>query len=74
MTPSERETILAALSKITNAVLGTIREAGSMGAPGGLLYAALSSHGFSKQQFDQLMEAMVDAGKVRRSGDLYVAV
>jgi hypothetical protein len=63
-----------ALRALANAITEVVGEAGPLGAPAGVIYAALSAHGFSLAQFQQLMDALVSLGKVRRQGDLYHAV
>lgn len=60
-----------ALRAIVAAVVDAIAAAGPLGAPGGTLYAALMAHGCTLSQFESLMAALVRAGKVTRSGDLY---
>ena len=62
-----------AVLKIAAAVIETIRESGSLGAPGGTIYAALMSHGCTLQQFDGLMAAIVGSGKVSKRGEFYFA-
>jgi hypothetical protein len=48
-----------------------VRAAGSLGAPGGVIYAALMGQGCTLSQFESLMAGLVRAGKLRRDGDLY---
>lgn len=61
----------AAMKYIVSATLDAIRAAGPSGAPGGVMYAAMMTHGCTLQQFQSLMNALVKAGKVRREGELY---
>lgn len=65
---------LQTLHQLLNAVVETVRETGDHGAPGGVLYAALMNVGITLEQFETLMGALVEAGKLRRSGNLYFAV
>lgn len=58
------------LKKIINAVLGTIAETPA-GAPGGILYAGLSSQGISFEKFQQIQSFVVGAGLVDLRGDLW---
>ena len=67
MTPNQK---VAALRLALQAILGAVKEAGDLGAPGGVLYAALIGR-ISLQRFEQIMTALVRAGKLRRAGDLY---
>lgn len=63
----------AALKVLVDAVVGTVKEAGPLGAPGGVIYAALMAHGCLLEQFESLMEALVRLGKVTKRGDCYHA-
>jgi hypothetical protein len=63
-----------ALKLIADAVVDSVREAGPLGAPAGPLYAAIMTYGMQLYQFDALMDALVGAGKLRKSGHLYFAV
>ncbi len=60
-----------ALFQICQAVIESVELAGDLGAPAGHLYAALMTVGCSLDQFESIMSALVKAGKLRRSGDLY---
>jgi hypothetical protein len=57
------------LLKITDAIVETVRECGD--APAGVLYAGLQSQGCTHTQFNQIMNALVGAGKLTRRGDIY---
>jgi len=59
------------LKLIIDAILEAVKEAGSNGAPGGVLYAALMAKGCSLNQFQSLMRGIVNGGKLRQEGDLY---
>lgn len=56
----------------------TIRQAcdagGPMGAPGGILYAAMMQYGITLEQFYMLMSYCVHAGLVRLDGECYHAI
>jgi hypothetical protein len=65
---------LKAIHFVCDAITDAVRAAGSLGAPGGVIYAALMAHGISLSQYNQFMSALVGAGKLRRSGDLYYTV
>lgn len=60
-----------ALKAIVEAVMDAVKAGGSMGAPGGVMYAALMAHGCSLSQFQSLMSAMVGAGKLVKKGECY---
>jgi hypothetical protein len=60
-----------ALRMVIDGVLDAVAVAGPIGAPGGVLYAALMGAGISLSQFESLMGGLVRLGKLRRSGDLY---
>jgi hypothetical protein len=63
---------VTAIRALADAIVDTVRETSP--APAGALYAAMAAHGFTKGQFDQFMAVLVEAGKLRRQGDLYFAV
>jgi hypothetical protein len=65
---------IAALRQIADAIVDTVRETGSRGAPGGLLYIALSERGCTLRQFENLMSALIAAGRLRQDGQVYYAV
>ncbi len=62
---------ITALRAIANAVLETVKESGSLGSPGGHLYAALMAHGCTLHQFEQIMSGLERANYVRKSGECY---
>jgi hypothetical protein len=59
-----------AVRVVCRAIVDAVKEAGDLGAPGGVLYAVLQGS-ISLAQFEQLMSALVRTGKLRREGDLY---
>ncbi len=56
---------------ILGAVTDTVQAAGTAGAPGGVLYAALMTGGCSLANFKAIMSALVQTGKITQQGDLY---
>lgn len=62
---------IKALRLVCDAVIDAVRAAGSLGAPGGVIYAALMGQGCTLSQFESLMSGLVRAGKLHRDGDLY---
>ena len=58
---------------LCDAVVDTVRASGKVGTPGGTLYAVLMTHGCTMEQFEQLMSALVAAGKLEKRGQLYFA-
>lgn len=67
MTPQQ----VKALRSICDAIIEAVRAAGPLGAPGGILYAALMSHGCTLAQYEQIMAGLVRAGMLRKSGECY---
>lgn len=65
---------LDALILVGDAVVETVQEAGPLGAPAGPMYAAFMALGVDLQQFEALMAGLVQAGRLRKSGDLYYAI
>lgn len=65
---------MEAIRHILDAIEKTCEESGPMGAPGGVLYLALSTQGCTLAAFESLMGILLRAGRVRRDGECYVAV
>jgi hypothetical protein len=57
---------------ITIAVTETIREAGPLGAPCGMIYAALMSQGCSMEQYERIERAIVNTGLVVKKSDCLI--
>ncbi len=66
---NQRQAILALFRMFVE----TVQEAGTMGAPGGVMYSAVMDK-LTLDQFNQIMGALVQAGNLRRSGNLYFYV
>jgi hypothetical protein len=64
---------LKALRLIATAILETVREAGELGAPSGVMYAALSAQGCSLNQYRSIMAGLERAGLVKKEGDCYTS-
>ncbi len=62
---------ITALRQIAAAIIESVKAAGPLGAPGGVLYAALMAQGCTLHQFEQIMGGMVRAGKLTKRGDCY---
>ena len=62
---------MKAIRMIADAIVDSVREAGSHGAPAGVLYAAMMAHGCSLENFEGLMSLLVQVGRFRKSGHLY---
>jgi hypothetical protein len=60
-----------ATAQVLMALVETVREAGPLGAPGGVMYAALMTQGCTLEQFEKLMGTLLRIGVVRKSGDCY---
>ena len=56
---------------ICTAIIETVKEVEPDGASGGSIYLALMEHGCTLAQFEQIMGALVEAGKLRQEGHLY---
>lgn len=68
-TDAEKKQIVLACQAIIDAV----KAGGDLGAPGGVLYAALLDQ-LTLEQFESLMRGIVGAGCLRKSGELYFFV
>jgi hypothetical protein len=71
MTNAEKK---SALDLILDSVVEAVAVAGSHGAPGGILYAALMRYGCTYEHFECVMSILVARGRVTKSGQLYFAV
>jgi hypothetical protein len=64
---------IRALHAIAEAIIEAVKEVAPDGAPASSIYLACMEHGATLDQFQQLMDALVDAGKLRQEGHLYYA-
>lgn len=71
MNSTDKVNAVLALKGICDAVIESVRTAGKMGLPGGTVYAALMTHGCDIQTYEQIMAALVTAGKLEKRGQLY---
>lgn len=53
--------------RVVSAVVGTISDAGEMGAPSGPIYAALMAHGVSLEQYNRIIDMLKEKNLVRLS-------
>jgi hypothetical protein len=56
---------------VCDAIISAVEASGSQGAPGGTLYAALMTYGFSLEQFEAIMGSLVRVGELEKRGQLY---
>ena len=61
----------AALRAVIDAILDAVAAGGTRGAPAGIMYAALMTHGCTLDQFNMITGAICRAGLIRRDGDLF---
>lgn len=52
-------------------ILEAVNEAGDIGAPGGVLYAALMAHGASLSQYQSFMLSLTSRNMLTTSGDIF---
>jgi hypothetical protein len=65
---------IKAVRRVATAIVETVRESEPLGAPGGILYAALMGHGCTLQQFEGIMGGLVRARMLSKHGDCYRTV
>jgi hypothetical protein len=58
---------LAALRLAIDCILEAAEMGGSLGAPSGVVYAAMSAHGMSLSSYQSLLDALQRAGKIEVS-------
>jgi hypothetical protein len=68
------DTVKRAVLSILSAFLDTVKEAGPRGAPSGPMYAAAMAQGLTLEQYEAIMRALVNAGKVRKEGHVFYFV
>ena len=72
---NSEDRIIAAIRTAADMIEETAAEAGPMGVPSGLVYAALSSAGMNLDTYTQVLGAMeLYGGRIRCEGDLIYAV
>lgn len=59
------------INLVVDAIEDTVKAAGPLGAPSGIIFAALQQHGASLAQYNSIMDIMVRKGRLTREGHLY---
>jgi hypothetical protein len=72
-TPSRAQQV-DLLRQLLDALLEAVALGGTEGVPGGTLYATLMGMGVDLRTFEKLMGILVESGRVRKVGHLYVVV
>jgi hypothetical protein len=62
---------LRAVAALGNAIVDAVRGAGPLGAPGGVIYAALMGQGCTLERYEQFMAALVRVGRLTKRGECY---
>ena len=70
-TVASHQAIVEALQRTYLAILETIHEAGDMGAPDGVLFAAMQAHGATLAQYRQFTTSMTSRGFVILDANCY---
>ena len=60
-----------ALKAIAGGVIEAVKAGGQLGAPGGVMYAAMMGQGCTLQQFEGIMGGLVKAGFLTKKGECY---
>lgn len=60
-----------AMREVARAILSAIIAGGTLGAPGGVLYAALMTAGCTFDQFNSIMRALNSTRMVEQHGDCW---
>lgn len=69
----DREKQNQAIRAIADAIVESVKEAGELGAPSGIVYAALMTYGMNLDTYHQFIGVLVKLGKLRQQGDLLYA-
>lgn len=56
--------ITEVLELAVDCIIEAARTAGPMGAPSGVVYAALSAHGMTLNVYQQIIDALVNTGRI----------
>ena len=70
MSTNPTPTELKAMLSVIHGVLDAAHAGGTMGAPAGVMYAAMMAQGCTLAQFNQITSATQSAGLIVRAGDL----
>jgi hypothetical protein len=57
--------IIAALKLAIDCIIEAAKIAGPVGAPSGVVYAALSEHGMTLTVYEQIVDYLVKSGKIK---------
>jgi hypothetical protein len=60
-------------TELCNIIVETVKETGSVGAPSGIMYAAVMNVGMRLEQYELIMAALVKDGRLRKRGHVYYA-
>jgi hypothetical protein len=63
-----------AITEIANIIEDAVREAGAVGVPSGIVYAALMNVGIDLSTYQAILSAMVEAGRITVTSDLIKVV
>ena len=72
MSTQQERFVIESLQKVGLGVLEACSVAGDQGAPGGVLYAAMMTHGATQTQFESFMSGLVGKGMLNKEDDCYV--
>jgi hypothetical protein len=65
---NESDKVVSALRLAVACILDAAEAAGPQGAPSGVVYAALNAHGLTLPAYQQILDALIQSGKVTVSG------
>ena len=70
----EAKKAAATIRMTLEAILDAAEVAGEWGAPSGVLYAGLMTMGCTLDQYQQMMDVLVEMGCLRQDGDRYIFI
>ena len=62
---TDKERAIKVLRLTCAAILDAAERGGTLGAPSGVIYAAMSQYGMNLPMYQQIIAALVDAGRIR---------
>jgi len=69
---TDKERAIKVLRLTCAAILDAAERGGTLGAPSGVIYSAMSEFGMTLDMYQQIIAALVDAGRIRVQHDCIV--
>ena len=70
----DRTEIVETLKVAVSCILDAARDGGELGSPSGVIFAVLSAHGMSLNNYQQIVSSLVQAGRITVENDCIILV